>query len=119
MSNAVRIPITAINLHGDEQGNGRSWSYGRRYFEGQGLGVGDTWVAHEYIAWISTMHSAFRQPRGVPDFRGYNQQEQKEFDAWLLASSARCGSTCACEWEKWIATEQRELTDEREHKEDL
>lgn len=84
MSNAVRIPITAINLYGDEQGNGRSCSYARRYFEAQGLGVGDTWVAHEYMAWISKMHRAFRQPRGIPDFRGYNPQEQKEFDAWLL-----------------------------------
>ena len=41
-------------------------------------------------------------------------QQDKAFCAWLLASSARCGSTCACEWEKWLDTEQRELTEDEE-----
>lgn len=83
MSNAERILITAVNLYGDKQGNGRSCSYVRRYFEARGLGVGDTWIAHEYMAWISKMHTAFRTPRGIPEFRGYTAQEQVEFDKWL------------------------------------
>lgn len=84
MSNAVRIPITAIDLNGDENGNGRNCSYVRCYFRAHGLGVGDTWIAHEYMAWIGKKHRTFRAPRGIPDFRGYNVQEQREFDAWLL-----------------------------------
>ncbi|SBW02499.1 hypothetical protein KL86CLO1_11656 [uncultured Eubacteriales bacterium] len=37
------------------------------------------------------MHRAFRAPRGIPDFRGYNQQEQKEFDEWLEMMAAQAG----------------------------
>lgn len=84
MSNATRIPITATSLCGDENGDGRLCSYVLRYLEAHGLGVGDTWVAYEYMEWIGKMHRAFREPRGIPEFRGYSPQEQREFDDWLI-----------------------------------
>ena len=42
----------------------------------------------------------------------------KAFCAWLLVSASKEGSQCALEWERWLDAEQRELNDEREHKED-
>lgn len=94
MSNAVRIPITEIGLYGDENGDGRWCSYVRRYLEAHGLRVGDTWIAYEYMVWIGKMHSAFRQPRGIADFRPYSPAEQKEFDIWLADIAAQAGEDC-------------------------
>ena len=42
-------------------------------------------------------------------------QQDKAFCAWLIADYAGCTLEVATEW---LDTEQRELTDEREHKED-
>ena len=41
----------------------------------------------------------------------------KAFCAWLLANADGCGNVSG--WLRWLDTEQREVTDEREHKEDL
>ena len=43
-------------------------------------------------------------------------QQDKAFCAWLLSEES-VGGTHE-QWMKWLDTEQRELTDEREHKED-
>lgn len=83
MSNAPLIPITAVNLYGDEHGEGRSCSYVRRYFDAHGLGIGDTWVAHEYMAWISRRHNEYRQRIGHPCYMGYNDKQAVEFDKYL------------------------------------
>ena len=91
MSNAVRIPITAIDLNGDENGNGRMCSYVRRYFEAHGLGVGDTWIAHEYMAWIGRRHDEYKQRIGCPCYMGYNNKQTAEFDAYLQGFAAEAG----------------------------
>ena len=45
-------------------------------------------------------------------------QQDKEFCAWVIASS--CGYDDLTDVAmRWLDAEQRELTDEREHKEDL
>ena len=43
-------------------------------------------------------------------------QQDKAFCASVMADVDGCGNVVA--WEKWLDTEQREVSDEREHKED-
>lgn len=80
MSNAPRIPITDDNLTGPEP----LCSYVRAYFEARGLGVGDTWVAHEYINWISDKHDQFsREVLKEPRYCGYTPHERAAFERFI------------------------------------
>jgi len=80
MSNAPRIQITEDNLTGPYP----VCSYVRAYFKERGLGVGDTWIAHEYINWISDKHDQFsREVLGEFRYMGYSPQERIAFDRFI------------------------------------
>lgn len=77
---AEKVLILGIKMHGKHQ----YCSYVRAYFKAKGLNVGDTWVVHEYQEWITQKHEQFRQIIHSPCCLGYNQEQKKEFEKFIL-----------------------------------
>lgn len=58
------------------------------YFAERGLNPGDTWISHEYMAWIDAKHDAFRRRFRIPSHDEYSEKEQELFMAFLEKMSA-------------------------------
>ena len=80
MSNVVRIPILADRLSGKY----RYCTTVMAYFKANGLGAGDTWIAHEYMEWIDTKHEEFRKLISSPCCDGYNAEQRAAFEEFIF-----------------------------------
>jgi len=83
---AVRIPILEENMHGKK----KYCTYLMAYLKSKGLAVGDTWIAYEYMEWITDKHEKFRELIHSPCFLGYNEEQQKQFEKFILEEELQC-----------------------------